>query len=118
MLTDGSVYNIIMDFVLASIPWIFTWNLHMRNVGKISLCITMSLVGLSTHSMTRIADQSRRAWSSPSSLLSAPAGKKTVIRRTNGTFGVMRTPTYGTPPRLSEPSSSSAFQCYALCYEI
>jgi hypothetical protein len=38
------VYNIIMDFVLASFPWVITWNLDMRRVEKIGLCITMSLV--------------------------------------------------------------------------
>jgi hypothetical protein len=58
VLTDWSVYNIIMDFVLAVIPWVITWNLDMRNVGKIGLCVTMSLVGLSTHSKKRITDYS------------------------------------------------------------
>jgi hypothetical protein len=33
-----------MDFVLASVPWIITWNLDMRKAEKIGLCITMSLV--------------------------------------------------------------------------
>ena len=39
----GNVYNIIMDFVLAAFPWVLTWNLDMRKVEKIGLCITMSL---------------------------------------------------------------------------
>jgi len=39
----GNVYNIIMDFVLASFPWIITWHLDMRKVEKIGLCVTMSL---------------------------------------------------------------------------
>lgn len=39
----GNVYNIIMDFVLATFPWIITWNLDMRKVEKIGLCVTMSL---------------------------------------------------------------------------
>jgi hypothetical protein len=33
-----------MDFVLASFPWILTWNLDMRKSEKIGLCVTMSLV--------------------------------------------------------------------------
>lgn len=37
------VYNIIMDFILASFPWIITWNLGMRKIEKIGLCATMSL---------------------------------------------------------------------------
>jgi hypothetical protein len=37
------VYNIIMDFVLASFPWLITWGLDMRRVEKIGLCVTMSL---------------------------------------------------------------------------
>lgn len=37
------VYNIIMDFVLATFPWIITWNLDMRRVEKVGLCIAMSL---------------------------------------------------------------------------
>lgn len=36
-----------MDFVLASFPWIITWNLDMRRVEKIGLCVTMSLVSYS-----------------------------------------------------------------------
>ncbi len=40
----GSVYNVVMDFVLASVPWIITWNLTMPRMEKIGLCITMSLV--------------------------------------------------------------------------
>jgi hypothetical protein len=43
-LTRRLVYNIIMDFILASVPWIITWNLDMRKAEKIGLCITMSLV--------------------------------------------------------------------------
>ncbi|PSN75246.1 hypothetical protein BS50DRAFT_462296, partial [Corynespora cassiicola Philippines] len=39
----GNVYNIIMDFVLAIFPWFITWNLDMRKVEKIGLCLTMSL---------------------------------------------------------------------------
>ncbi|KAF2789733.1 hypothetical protein K505DRAFT_216811, partial [Melanomma pulvis-pyrius CBS 109.77] len=39
----GNVYNIIMDFVFALFPWAITWNLDMRKVEKISLCLTMSL---------------------------------------------------------------------------
>lgn len=44
MLTILLVYNIIMDFILATFPWIITWNLDMRRVEKIGLCVTMSLV--------------------------------------------------------------------------
>jgi hypothetical protein len=47
-LTSGSVYNIIMDFVLATFPWILTWNLDMRRAEKVGLCITMSLVSPTT----------------------------------------------------------------------
>jgi hypothetical protein len=32
-----------MDFVLALFPWIITWDLDMRKVEKIGLCVTMSL---------------------------------------------------------------------------
>ncbi|KAH8722759.1 hypothetical protein GQ44DRAFT_711586 [Phaeosphaeriaceae sp. PMI808] len=39
----GNVYNIIMDFVLASFPWIITWKLDIRKAEKIGLCVTMSL---------------------------------------------------------------------------
>ncbi|KAF1359681.1 hypothetical protein EJ07DRAFT_118704 [Lizonia empirigonia] len=39
----GNVYNIIMDFVMATFPWFITWNLDMRKVEKIGLCLTMSL---------------------------------------------------------------------------
>jgi hypothetical protein len=42
----GNVYNIIMDFVLAVFPWAITWNLDMRRVEKIGLCVAMSLVRL------------------------------------------------------------------------
>lgn len=45
-LTQVAVYNIIMDFVLATFPWIITWRLDMRKVEKIGLCMTMSLVSL------------------------------------------------------------------------
>jgi hypothetical protein len=44
LLTLHPAYNIIMDFVLAAFPWVITWNLDMRRVEKIGLCITMSLV--------------------------------------------------------------------------
>lgn len=37
------VYNIIMDFVMATFPWLITWNLDMRKVEKVGLCLTMSL---------------------------------------------------------------------------
>jgi hypothetical protein len=40
----GNVYNIIMDFILAVFPWVITWNLDMRKVEKIGLCVAMSLV--------------------------------------------------------------------------
>lgn len=40
----GNVYNIIMDFVLAVFPWVITWNLDMRRIEKIGLCVAMSLV--------------------------------------------------------------------------
>jgi hypothetical protein len=43
ILTLTIVYNIIMDFVLATFPWIITWNLPMRKVEKIGLNVTMSL---------------------------------------------------------------------------
>ncbi|KAF2020351.1 hypothetical protein BU24DRAFT_360763 [Aaosphaeria arxii CBS 175.79] len=39
----GNIYNIVMDFVFATFPWIITWNLDMRRVEKIGLCVTMSL---------------------------------------------------------------------------
>ncbi|TKX20391.1 hypothetical protein C1H76_7427 [Elsinoe australis] len=39
----GNVYNIIMDFVMATFPWFITWNLNMRKVEKVGLCLTMSL---------------------------------------------------------------------------
>ncbi|EMD90589.1 hypothetical protein COCC4DRAFT_127789 [Bipolaris maydis ATCC 48331] len=39
----GNVYNIIMDFILAVFPWVITWNLDMRRVEKIGLCVAMSL---------------------------------------------------------------------------
>ena len=32
-----------MDFVLATFPWIITWDLPMRRIEKIGLCLTMSL---------------------------------------------------------------------------
>ena len=37
------VYNIIMDFVFATFPWLITRKLEMRRVEKIGLCATMSL---------------------------------------------------------------------------
>jgi hypothetical protein len=40
----GNAYNVIMDLILAAYPWVITWNLDMRRVEKIGLCITMSLV--------------------------------------------------------------------------
>lgn len=39
----GNVYNVIMDFILATFPWIITWKLDMRRVEKIGLCVAMSL---------------------------------------------------------------------------
>lgn len=42
-LLTSSVYNIIMDFVMATFPWLITWNLDMRKVEKVGLCLTMSL---------------------------------------------------------------------------
>lgn len=39
----GNVYNIIMDFVFASFPWLIMRKLEMRRAEKIGLCITMSL---------------------------------------------------------------------------
>lgn len=42
-LTLQIVYNIIMDFVMATFPWFITWNLNMRKVEKVGLCLTMSL---------------------------------------------------------------------------
>lgn len=44
IITDNaSVYNIIMDFVMATFPWLITWKLDMRKVEKVGLCLTMSL---------------------------------------------------------------------------
>jgi hypothetical protein len=44
LLTTGfQVYNIIMDFVFATFPWLITRKLEMRRAEKIGLCITMSL---------------------------------------------------------------------------
>lgn len=39
----GNTDNIVMDFVFAAFPWWITWNLEMRRVEKIALCMTMSL---------------------------------------------------------------------------
>ncbi|KAH9866025.1 hypothetical protein J1614_008589 [Plenodomus biglobosus] len=39
----GNVYNVIMDFILATFPWVITWKLDMRRVEKIGLCVAMSL---------------------------------------------------------------------------
>ncbi|KAJ3456589.1 hypothetical protein MRS44_016612 [Fusarium solani] len=39
----GNVYNIIMDFVFASFPWLITRSLEMRRAEKVGLCLTMSL---------------------------------------------------------------------------
>lgn len=38
-----SVYNIVMDFVFATFPWLITRKLEMRRAEKVGLCITMSL---------------------------------------------------------------------------
>lgn len=38
-----------MDFVLATFPWVLTWNLDMRKAEKIGLCVTMSLVSYRLH---------------------------------------------------------------------
>jgi hypothetical protein len=37
------VYNVLMDFAMALIPWAITWNLRMKRYEKIGLSITMSL---------------------------------------------------------------------------
>ncbi|KAI0133559.1 hypothetical protein BJ170DRAFT_166117 [Xylariales sp. AK1849] len=39
----GNVYNIIMDFIFASYPWLITRSLEMRRAEKIGLCVTLSL---------------------------------------------------------------------------
>ncbi|TDZ28652.1 hypothetical protein C8034_v011840 [Colletotrichum sidae] len=39
----GNVYNIIMDFIFASFPWLITRSLEMRRAEKVGLCMTMSL---------------------------------------------------------------------------
>jgi hypothetical protein len=39
----GNIYNIVMDFVFATIPWLIARRLEMRRVEKIGLCFTMSL---------------------------------------------------------------------------
>ncbi|KAI9150308.1 hypothetical protein HJFPF1_10067 [Paramyrothecium foliicola] len=39
----GNVYNIIMDFVFATFPWLIARRLELRRVEKIGLCLTMSL---------------------------------------------------------------------------
>jgi hypothetical protein len=39
----GNVYNVLMDFAMALIPWAITWNLRMKRYEKIGLSITMSL---------------------------------------------------------------------------
>jgi hypothetical protein len=39
----GNIYNIIMDFVFATIPWLIARRLGLRRTEKIGLCITMSL---------------------------------------------------------------------------
>ncbi|KAI1855683.1 hypothetical protein JX265_006087 [Neoarthrinium moseri] len=39
----GNVYNVIMDFIFASFPWLITRSLEMRKVEKIGLCVTLSL---------------------------------------------------------------------------
>lgn len=40
---NRSVYNIIMDFVFATFPWLIFRRLEMRRIEKIGLSITMSL---------------------------------------------------------------------------
>lgn len=42
-LTLLAVYNIIMDFVFASFPWLITRSLEMKRAEKVGLCLTMSL---------------------------------------------------------------------------
>lgn len=37
------VYNIIMDFIFASFPWLITRSLEMRRLEKVGLCVTLSL---------------------------------------------------------------------------
>lgn len=37
------MYNIIMDFVFASFPWLITRSLNINRVEKIGLCAAMSL---------------------------------------------------------------------------
>ncbi|KAH6661221.1 hypothetical protein BKA67DRAFT_531287 [Truncatella angustata] len=39
----GNVYNIIMDFIFACLPWLIVRHLEMRKIEKIGLCITLSL---------------------------------------------------------------------------
>ncbi|KAK6194313.1 hypothetical protein LQW54_011587 [Pestalotiopsis sp. IQ-011] len=39
----GNVYNIIMDFVFATFPWLITRSLEMRRLEKVGLCVTLSL---------------------------------------------------------------------------
>lgn len=37
------MWNIITDFVLALFPWMVTWNMKIRRIEKIGICVTMSL---------------------------------------------------------------------------
>lgn len=37
------MWNIITDFVLALFPWMVTWNMKIRRIEKIGMCVTMSL---------------------------------------------------------------------------
>lgn len=52
----GNVWNIIMDFVFATFPWILTYGVDMRRVEKIGLCVTMSLgITVAIQSAIRVA---------------------------------------------------------------
>jgi hypothetical protein len=41
--TGGNIWNIIMDFVFAFLPWAMIWRLKIVKWEKIGLCIMMSL---------------------------------------------------------------------------
>ncbi|KAH8660605.1 hypothetical protein BX600DRAFT_438816 [Xylariales sp. PMI_506] len=41
--TGGNVYNVLMDFIFATFPWLITRKLDMRRAEKIGLCVAMSL---------------------------------------------------------------------------
>ncbi|KAK3314157.1 hypothetical protein B0H66DRAFT_461006, partial [Apodospora peruviana] len=43
----AGVYSAITDFVLAIFPWALVWNLQMRQVEKIGVCVCMSMGVLS-----------------------------------------------------------------------